>query len=94
MREMIEKAAQKIETALDWTSERRLKCSGDQAISRAAEKKNSCGDVRPCKHRGKISSHRLQGQKPLTPMPPAGGRFTVPERRGDEYQKNTNSASG
>ena len=48
-----------------------------------AEKNKPFGEGEsPCKHRANVHLRRLQGRKPLTPMPPSGGRL-----RGHDPQK-------
>ena len=95
MREMIEKAAQKIETALDWTSERHLKCSGDQAISMAAEKKEQLRGRKTVQASREDIFPPLAGAEAPDPYAACGRKIRGHEpQKGDECQKNTNSASG
>ena len=54
----------------------------DNIVRRFAQKKDSQQGKGTCKHRKNVHFCHLQGRKPLTPMPPAGGSL-----RGHRPQK-------
>ena len=54
----------------------------DNIVRRFAQKKESPQGKGTCKHRKNVHFCYLQGRKPLTPMPPAGGSL-----RGHRPQK-------
>ena len=49
----------------------------------------------PCKHRANVHLRRSQGQKPLTPMPPSGGKLRGHKpQKGNEWRRSMKSVSG